>query len=119
MSKQTTRRDFVKQSATVAGLAATFGSAPEYIKASVFGSNDRINLGFIGVGGRGSSLLGLFAPSVQAQPFQVVAVCDVYKKRLTAAQNRVETLMKAKPDFATTDYREIIGRKDIDAVVVA
>ncbi len=120
MSKQkTTRREFVKQSVTAAGVAATFGAAPDYIKASVFGSNDRINLGFIGVGGRGSSLLGLFAPSVQTQPFQVVAVCDVYKKRLTAAQNRVETLMKAKPDFATLDYREVIARKDIDAVVVA
>ena len=104
MSKQkTTRREFVKQSVTAAGVAATFGAAPDYIKASVFGSNDRINLGFIGVGGRGSSLLGLFAPAVQTQPFHVVAVCDVYKKRLTAAQNRVETLMKAKPDFATLD----------------
>src|SRR5581483_10251178 len=105
MTKQkTTRRDFVKQSVTAAGVAATFGAAPDYIKASVFGSNDRINLGFIGVGGRGSSLLGLFAPAVQTQPFQGVAVCDVYKKRLSAAQQRVETLLKAKPDLATLDY---------------
>lgn len=116
MSKQTTRRDFVKQGAAA---AAIFSAAPTYVKASVFGANDRINLGFIGVGGRGGSLLRDFSTAAQKHPAQIVAVCDVYKKRLTGAQNRVEQLMKAKPEMATLDYREVIARKDIDAVVIA
>lgn len=116
MSKQTTRREFVKQGAAA---AAIFSAAPTYVKASVFGANDRINLGFIGVGGRGGSLLRDFSAAAQKHPAQIVAVCDVYKKRLTGAQNRVEQLMKAKPEMATLDYREVIARKDIDAVVIA
>jgi predicted dehydrogenase len=119
MSNKTSRRDFVKQSVTAAGVAATVTGFPEYIKASVFGANDRINLGFIGVGGRGGSLLRDFSAASQKQPSQIVAVCDVYKKRLTNAQNRVEQLMKARPEMATLDYREVIARKDIDAVVIA
>ncbi len=116
MSKQTTRREFVKQGAAA---AAIFSTAPTYVKASVFGANDRIALGFIGVGGRGGSLLRDFSAASQTHPLQIAAVCDVYKKRLTGAQNRVEQLTKAKPDMATLDYREVIARKDIDAVVIA
>lgn len=119
MSKQTTRREFVKKGAQMMGAAAAVTAFPDYIKASVFGANDRINLGFIGVGGRGGSLLRDFAGAAQTHPSQIVAVCDVYKKRVTNAQNRVEQLTKNKPEMGTMDYREIIARKDIDAVVIA
>lgn len=119
MSKKTSRREFVKQSVTAAGVAATVTAFPDYIKANVFGANDRINLGFIGVGGRGGSLLRDFSTAAQTHPAQIVAVCDVYKKRITAAQERVEKLAKTKPEMGTLDYREVIARKDIDAVVIA
>jgi predicted dehydrogenase len=119
MSNQTSRREFVKQSATAAGIAATLTGFPEYIKASVFGANDRINLGFIGVGGRGRSLLGDFSQALKTQPAQILAVCDVYRKRLGQAQERLARVGSPKADFETMDYREIIARKDIDAVVIA
>ena len=48
-----------------------------------------------------------------ATPFHIQAVCDVYEKRKQLAQEAT------KADFATLDYREVIGRKDVDAVIVA
>jgi predicted dehydrogenase len=119
MSKKTSRRDFVKQSVTAAGVAATFGTAPMYVKASVFGANDKMQLGFIGVGGRGSWLLRDFNNAAQTHPLNIVAVCDTYKKRVTQASEMVTKSMGAAPNLQTLDYREVIARKDIDAVVIA
>lgn len=85
----------------------------------ILAANDRINLGFIGIGGRGNSLLRDFSAAAKTTPAEIVAVCDTYRKRLTNAQNNVEKLMQAKPEQATMDYREVIARKDIDAVVIA
>jgi predicted dehydrogenase len=119
MSKNTTRRDFIKQGAVAAGTVATFGTAPTYIKASVFGANDKMQLGFIGVGGRGRSLLRDFATAGQTHPLNILAVCDTYKKRLTQAGEALQRFNQPKPEMATLDYREIIARKDIDAVVIA
>lgn len=78
------------------------------------GANGRINLGLIGVGGRGHALLeGAMKTGEQpSTPAQVVAISDVYAKRLRTAKEL------AKCD-GTLDYREIIERKDVDAVIIA
>ncbi|HEX8091063.1 MAG TPA: Gfo/Idh/MocA family oxidoreductase, partial [Blastocatellia bacterium] len=107
------RRDFVK-SAVGAGVALkALGGAPG-VMGNVAGANDRINVAVIGVGGRGRDLLGWVMktgeqPATQAR---VVAVSDVYAKRLRAAK---ET---ARCD-GYLDYREILERKDVDAVIIA
>jgi predicted dehydrogenase len=49
----------------------------------------------------------------EAYPVKITAVCDVYEKRKQLAQER------AKAEFATLDYREVIARKDVDAVIIA
>lgn len=116
MKEKTSRRDFVKTGVAAAGTAAVFH---RNVHARILGANDRINIGFIGIGGRGNSLLREFAAASKTTPAQIVAVCDTYRKRLTNAQNNVEKLMQAKPEHATMDYREVIARKDIDAVVIA
>ena len=116
MKEKTSRRDFVKTGVAAAGTAAVFH---RNVHARILGANDRINLGFIGIGGRGNSLLREFSGASKTTPAQIVAVCDTYRKRLTNAQNNVEKLMQAKPEQATLDYREVIARKDIDAVVIA
>jgi len=112
------RRDFMKHAA---GVGATLGVAAKAFarpaaKASsgrVLGANDRINVGVIGVGGRGSYLAGVFAGiSERSKDCQVVAVCDVYEKR------KRENAEKLKCD-GFLDYREVIGKPDIDAIVVA
>lgn len=108
------RRQFVK---SAVGAGATLGILSKSVKAGgrIIGSNDRINLALIGCGGRGHDLLrwAMQTGAMPNTPAQLVAVCDVYVKRKNDAQKL------AKCDSAYSDYREIIARKDIDAVIVA
>ncbi len=85
--------------------------------------NDRINLGFIGVGTMGRGHLGNFLSRPEVQ---VVAVCDVVDARRDSARKMVEDRYakdKGKGDFkgcpAVVDFRELLDRKDVDAVVIA
>ncbi len=107
------RRDFVK-SAVTAGAGIGVISNARTVKGRVLGANDRINLGVIGVGGRGTYLIKWATDAGQKPntPAQIVAVSDVYAKRTKAAKEM------AKCD-GYMDYREIINRKDIDAVIIA
>ena len=95
------RRQFVR---------AALATAVSY--GQILGANDRIRLGVIGTGGRGQYLLGQWQTG---EPHENVAFCDVYEPR------RLEA--KAKYGIADSrdynDYREILDRKDIDAVVIA
>ena len=108
--------------AAVAGVAF-----PAIVPASVFGTqekaapSERINVGFIGCGLMAnnyhlSSLLGF-------GDVQAVAVCEVDKTRRDAAQQRVEKAYAGKTPYkgcATyVDFREMLARKDIDAVCIA
>jgi predicted dehydrogenase len=111
MSEKTTRRDFIKTSVAAAGAAAVYHRK---VHASILGANDRINIGCIGVGGRGTDVMGWVMEVGKGNyPAQVIAVCDVYRKRLNKAK---ET---SSAELATLDYREVIARKDIDAVIIA
>ena len=108
------RRDFVK-SAVGAGVAITAFGRLGSVRGDVLGANGKINLGIIGVGGRGRSLLdwAMRTGAQEKTPAQVVAVSDVYAKRLRLAK---ET---AKCERAYLDYHELLERKDIDAVIIA
>jgi predicted dehydrogenase len=94
------RREFLKTAAAVAALP----------RASVRGANDRIRLAGIGVGGRGASVLGMAA---KAGGTEVVALCDVYEPRLRAVK---EKLAPAAAEYL--DYRKLLERNDLDAVVI-
>src|SRR5262249_40639209 len=74
------------------------------------GGSNRVRLGFIGVGNRGDQLLDAFLVHKDAE---VVALCDVYKPYLAAAQKKVGG--KAK---VYGDYRKMLDQKDIDAGVI-
>jgi predicted dehydrogenase len=96
------RRDFT---ATASALALTAASA-----SRVRGANDRVRLGFIGVGNRGGQLLDAF---MQLPDIQVTQFCDAYKPYLERAKGKV-------PSATTTgDFRRLIESKDVDAVVIA
>lgn len=99
------RRQFLKTSSVAAGLAA----APLFIPSTAFGANERILTGHIGVGGMGNGNLGKFMDNA-------VAVCDVDSKHAEAAAKRVRD-KKEKCDVYG-DYRRVLDRKDIDAVVI-
>jgi len=108
MSSRMTRRTFAK-----AGAAAAVGlSVAGRAASSPLGANDRVRLGFIGVGNRGSQLLRAFLKQRDAE---VVALCDIYGRYL----DRAKTIV-GKPGVATyKDFRKLLERNDIDAVVIA
>jgi predicted dehydrogenase len=112
------RRDFIRAATGVTVAIGAAGSAfakpaAKMNAARVLGANDRINVGVIGVGGRGTYVAREFAKAGQGDSnAQVLAVCDVYQKRLTKNKEH------HKCD-GYLDYRELLARGDIDAVVVA
>jgi predicted dehydrogenase len=112
------RRQFVR----VAGAAA---AAPLILSSRSWAqapANSRINLGFIGMGKMNRGHLGHF---LGRQETQVVAVCDVDTNRREHAKQQVEqhyankTGASYKGCEAYNDFRELLAREDIDAVVIA
>ena len=101
------RRDFVKQVIGGATVAAAYGILPS---SRALGANDRVRIGVIGVGDRGTQIL---KAALQCQNAQVVALSDVYTKRLEAAKQLV-------PEARTyADFRQLLDQKDVDAVLIA
>ena len=103
------------------GMASSaFASARPAAKSAgrVLGANDRINVGVIGTGGRGTYVAREFMTAGKGEGnCQIVAVCDVYQKRVNK-NKEFYTKEYGKCD-AYLDYREVINRPDIDAVIVA
>jgi len=100
----TTRRSFLQ----AAGAAAQAASAQPPRK---FSANDRIQFALIGAGGMGMSDTRM-ALSIPGN--RLVAVADVYDGRLERARE-----LWGKDLFLTRDYREILARPDVDAVIIA
>src|SRR5580692_1237152 len=111
------RRDFLR---TVSATGVTLGAATQSFAAKsigkmsnrVIGANDRINIGVIGCGGRGSSDAQSFATYGQKNEnsCQLVGVCDVYEKRKRTQSEK----QKVK---GYSDYRELLVQPELDAVV--
>ena len=98
-----TRRAFTHAAAAGVATAASAGR--------VFGANDRVRVGCIGLGNRGDQVLGAFLAHKDAE---VVAVCDIHAPYLDFASKKIGT----NPE-RFRDYRKLLDRKDIDAVVIA
>ena len=117
------RRDFLKTAASAAttiGVASKAFAAKSAKSASrVLGANDRINVAVIGNGGRGGYVGRKFAEIgvSSGDKSQIVAICDVYQKRVTQAKDFYAS--KFRPVDGYLDYREILNRADVDAVIVA
>jgi predicted dehydrogenase len=89
----------------------TFLAGATALSASrVLGANNRVRLGIIGTGGRGSYLMGVANRTNQVE---WVAISDAWDLR----RSRAKELAGQVPDYA--DYRELLDRKDIDGVIVA
>ncbi len=99
-----TRRQFIKTTAIGAGALALSPTA------QVLGANNQVRVGFIGLGGRGGGLLNSFKGISNVK---VAALCD-------ADADHLGRHAKNFPDaFTTTDLREVLERKDVDAIVSA
>ncbi len=99
------RRRFLQTSAAASAVFA----APYFIPARAFGANERIVTGHIGVGRQGMGNLGAFLSHAGA-------VCDVDEGHAAQALKKVTD--KGNKCEAYGDYRKMLERKDIDAVVV-
>ncbi len=109
MFSESVNRRYFLMSAAATGTALAAKPAP----GRVIGANDRINVGVIGVGGRGFYVAREFTKNGnEGGNAQITAVCDVYQKRI----NRAKEAYKAD---GYLDYKEILNRSDIDAVIVA
>ncbi|MFH1264280.1 MAG: Gfo/Idh/MocA family oxidoreductase, partial [Planctomycetota bacterium] len=118
-NRRLTRRQFLG--------TATALAAPLVVPSGALGLNgdappsERVTLGFIGTGGRGTGNMRAFLPLASAQ---VVAVCDVNRDKREAAARIVAQHYAAggrgsgKPCDAYNDFRELLARDDLDAVVI-
>ena len=114
--KRLTRRDFMKWGAGGAALGASakvtlldpgpLWSAPRAVPPS-----DTVRYGIIGTGIRGCNIL---RGARRVPGIELVAVCDLYKSRLDAGR---EAIGKDVP--GTREYKEILDRDDVDAVIIA
>ena len=111
MNRTSKRRNFLKSTAVA--------SAPFILPSSIWGAkvkpNDRVVMGFIGMGKQNNGLLNNFI----GQGIQAVAVCDVDTNRRKNAEKIVNQKHKNSDCQALVDYREITENKNIDAVCIA
>lgn len=129
MAGRSTRRDFIKKATTAAAVVSSINAfnTPVYGQtqapsANVNGANDRISIGYIGIGGKPSNCPGMGLGHIGMQKkaaaelnIRQAAVCDLWEVRNDIAKKTIET-----SDVSSyTDYRSILDRKDIDAVLIA
>ncbi|MBL8814735.1 MAG: Gfo/Idh/MocA family oxidoreductase [Planctomyces sp.] len=118
-AKQVPRRRFLKDAITTVGAAF---AAPMIIPASALGRNgsvapsERVIVGGIGIGNRGTYDLGCF---LEQKDVQFVAVCDIKEGRRLGIKKRVDDQYGNDQCAMYRDFRELLDRSDIDAVLIA
>ena len=112
------RRRFLKEASYAAAGVIGF---PYFISASALGkagrvaASERIVMGCIGTGGQGRGNMGGFMGKKQVR---VVAVCDPNGKNRNQARDMVNKKYGNKDCAAYNDFRELLGREDIEAVSI-
>jgi predicted dehydrogenase len=111
------RRSFLNQTAAaIAGAGAFSSSAFSYSR--IKGANDRILLGHIGVGDRGTELAWIASQLKDKQNVEMAAVCDLWKvNREKAAARALSIYGRAPRAFQYMD--DLLALKDVDAVIVS
>jgi predicted dehydrogenase len=116
----TSRRTFLKHSAAAATAAAV--AAPAIVSAQSKPSrspNERLRIGFIGVGGRAQQHLdSAITLQNESGTIEIAAVCDVFNRYRKESIKKVRRGTKHKPQ-QTGDYRDIVNDPSIDAVVIS
>jgi predicted dehydrogenase len=127
INEKMNRRSFVGKAATAFGglvIVPRFvlgGKKPD--GSRYLAPSDMINLGFIGTGKQGKGLTNSFVSTGESK---IVAISEVYKAKTDLALERIKSIYAGNAALGTmpnvdvyTDFRELLGRKDIDAVVIA
>lgn len=112
------RRGFLKTALQAGVLLA----APQVVRGAVLGRDggvapsERIVLGAIGIGGRGTYVLGCF---MEEPDVHFVAICDVKAARREAIKQKADDKYGNRDCAMYRDLRELLERSDIDAVLIA
>jgi predicted dehydrogenase len=116
-SRNLNRRLFLQRTAVLAGLAGL----PSLVPSSVLGAEgrtapgSRLTLGCIGLGIQGTGNMRAF---LNLPEVQVVAVCDVHEGRRAQGKQVVDGHYHSQDCGAVGDFRELVGRTDLDAVLI-
>jgi predicted dehydrogenase len=108
---QIERRSFL-----IAGAAAIGTSALSYGK--ILGSNDRISIGLVGAGRRGSELASVAAGLKGSHNIEISAVCDLWKVNRERGAKTAEQVY-GRPPRSLTQIEDLLALKDVDAVIIA
>jgi hypothetical protein len=126
---RTTRREFLAKTGVItAGMTLGSKSISAMSYKRINGANDRIRVGFIGVGNRGSQLLQAFMAQADCE---VASLCDVYEPYITRDRSKVnprfiKVMPRQIPQMGEifpnkveiySDYRKLLDNKSIDAVL--
>ncbi len=107
------RRSFLNQAATLAAGAST---ALSYSR--IRGANERISLGHIGIGSRGSGLAWIASKSKDSHNVEMTAVCDLWKVNREKAAAKAKEANGREPR-AFQYLEELLALKDVDAVIIS
>jgi predicted dehydrogenase len=111
-----TRRSFLNRSTAAIGAATIASTAISYNR--ILGANDRISLGQIGIGNRGSGLQRIIAPLKDKYNVEMTAVCDLWTVNRERATTRAEKIYGRAPR-SFQHPQELLALKDVDAVLIA
>ena len=116
-TNEKSRREFLKRASLLTGAGVMAAASPWLntliagVENKNLGPNDKIHIGVIGIGGRGSKLL----QHLQLMPeVEIIAICDDYKPNYD--HGVLSTAGKAKAFF---DYKELLQTDGLDAVIIA
>lgn len=117
------RRSFVKKAAVATAAVAVanpfktpvYGQSQAPSPGRIIGANDRIVVGFVGVGSQGMAHVRSQKTDAKLNNIAPAAVCDLYQKRL----NEAKSFLGLSEAEAYRDHRKLLERKDIDAITVA
>ncbi len=131
MKNRTSRRKFLQQTGiATAGMAFSLKGLNAANYNRIAGANEKVRVGFIGVGNRGSQMLSTF---MSMKDCEVAALCDIYEPYITRDHSKVEPrYIRDMPgqiplrgeEFPGkveryADYRKLLENKSVDAVCIA
>jgi len=115
-SEKISRRSFLNRGAAAVGVATVAGTAVSYSR--ILGANDRISLGHIGIGNRGSELDWIVGQLKDKHNVELTAVCDLWKVNREKAAARVEKTY-GRPPRSFQHLEDLLALKDVDAVLIS
>lgn len=111
--QQLTRREFIGTTAKAAAVASVASLAPYVARGRVVGANDRIGVGFLGVGGRGRSHVATVQGLIKSgENLSIVAVCDAYGYRREEAAKLTGARIHKR-------HTDLLGDREVDVVCIA